>query len=157
MPSVTFKEAPGAVPPATKTPVSSPSTNPLPSSQDPDTLTSHDYDVNMADSTFTFKNTMHMDDLGGGAVTPPTAATSVPILVELAKDIEDEPKAPSCTIADPEMGTYDLLTRPIGTHETLSSQVTIRFPLVPIRTQDTHDRTLRATKCARFLLPHQLR
>ena len=44
------------------------------------------------------------------------------------------------------MGTCGLLPRPIGTHEALSTQVTIRFPLGPICTQDTHDRTLRATR-----------
>ena len=44
------------------------------------------------------------------------------------------------------MGTYDLLSRPIGTHDTLSTQVTIPSPLVPIHTQDTHDLTLRAIR-----------
>ena len=44
------------------------------------------------------------------------------------------------------MGTYGLLPRPIGTHETLSTQVKVRFPLFPIRTQDTHDRNVRAIR-----------
>ena len=44
------------------------------------------------------------------------------------------------------MGTYGLLPRPVDTHETLSTQVTIPYPLVPIRTQYTHDQTLRATR-----------
>ena len=60
-------------------------------------MTSHDFDVTMADSTFTFGNTMRMDDLGGGAVTPPSCAASVPIPEDLAKDIEDELKASSGT------------------------------------------------------------
>ena len=97
-------------------------------------MTSHDFDVTMADSTFTFGNTMRMDDLGGGGVTPTSCAASVPIPEELAKDIEDELKASSGTIADADMGAYDLLPRPIIIHETLSTQVTIRSPLVTIRT-----------------------
>ena len=44
------------------------------------------------------------------------------------------------------MGTYGLLPRTIDTHETLDTKVIIRSPLVPIRTQDTHDQTLRATR-----------
>ena len=89
---------------------------------------------------------MRMDDLGGGDVTPPSCAASVPIPEELAKAIEDELKASSGTIADTNMGTYGLLPRPVDTHETLSTHVTIPSPLAPIRTQDTHDRTLRATR-----------
>ena len=73
-----------------------------------------------------------MEDLGGGAVTPFSCAASVPIREELAKATKDELKASSGTIVDPDMGTYGLLTRPIGTHETLSTQVTIPSPLVPI-------------------------
>ena len=80
MPSVTSKAAPGAVPPATETPVSTPSANPLLLSQNPDTMTLHDFDVTMVNSTFTFGNTMRMDDLGGGNVTPLSCASSVPIL-----------------------------------------------------------------------------
>ena len=125
MPSVTSKAAPGAVPPATETPVSAPSTKP----QDPDTMTSHDFDVTMADSTFTFGNTMRMDDLGGGDVTPPSCAASVPIPEELAKAIEDELKASSGTIADPDMDTHDLLPRPIIIHETLSTTGDNSFPV----------------------------
>ena len=79
MPSVTSKPAPGAVPPATGSPVSAPSANPLQISKDPDTMTSHDFDVTMADSTFTFGNTMRMDDPGGGYVTTLSCAASVPI------------------------------------------------------------------------------
>ena len=50
-------------------------------------MTSHDFDVTMADSTFTFGNTMRMDDLGGGDVTTPSCASSVPKPEELAKAI----------------------------------------------------------------------
>ena len=56
---------------------------------------------------------------------------------ELAKAIDDKLKASSGAISDTDMGSYDL---PIGTHEALSTQVTICFPWVPIRTQDAHDR-----------------
>ena len=142
MPSVTSKAAPGAVPPATETPVSAP----LSSAQDPDIMTSHDFDITMADITFSFENTMKMDDRGEGAVTLPSCTASVSIPEELDKAIEDELKASSGTISDTDMSTYDLLPRPIGTHETLSTQVTIPSPLIPIRTQDTHNRTLRATR-----------
>ena len=151
MPSVTSKAAPGAVPFATETPVSASSAKPLSSAQDPGTMTSHDFDVTMADSTFTFGNTIRMDDPGGGYVTTPSCAASVPIPEERSKSIEKELKASSGTIADTDMGTYDLLPRPIGIHETLRPQVTIRSPLVPIRTQDTHDQNLHATR------PHQIR
>ena len=70
-----------------------------------------------------------MDDLYGGAVTPPSCATSVPLPAELTKDIEGELKTSSDTIAVPEMGTCDLFSRPIGTHETLSTQVKITIPV----------------------------
>ena len=50
-------------------------------------MTSHDFDVTMEDSTFTFENTMRMDDLGGGDVTTPSCASSVPKPEELAKAI----------------------------------------------------------------------
>ena len=100
MPSVTSKAAPRAVTPATETPVSIPLANPLSIAQDPDTMTSHDFDVTMADSTFTFGNTMRMDDLGGGAARFPSCTVSVPIPKEIAKAIKDELNASSGTIAD---------------------------------------------------------
>ena len=77
---------------------------------------------------------MRMNDLGGWSVTPPSCATSVIILKELSKANDNELKASSGTIADPDMGTYNLMPRPIGTYDTLITQVTIRFSLVPIRT-----------------------
>ena len=46
--NVTSKAAPRAVPPATETPVSTSSANHLSSSQDPETITLHDFDVTMA-------------------------------------------------------------------------------------------------------------
>ena len=81
----------------------------------------------------------------------PHARASIPIPEKLAKAIEDELKESSGTIADTDMGTYDLFPRPIGTHETLRTQKAIHSPLVPIRTQDTHDRTLRATRVRKVL------
>ena len=62
---MTSKEAPGAMPPEAVPSISASSANPLSISQDLDTLTLHNFDVTMADSTFTFGNTMRMDDLGG--------------------------------------------------------------------------------------------
>ena len=44
----------------------------------------------MAESTLAFGDTMRLDDLGGGAVTRPQCATSIPIPAELAKDIAEE-------------------------------------------------------------------
>ena len=76
---------------------------------------------------------MPMDDLGG-AVTPPVCAASVPKPEGLTKAIEHELKASSSTIADPDLGTYGLLPPPIGTHETLSTHVTLPSPLATIRT-----------------------
>ena len=109
-------------------------------------MTLHDFDVTMADSTVAFGYTMRMNDLGGEDFTRLSCAAIVPIPEELAITIEDELKASSGTITDTDMGTYHLLPRPIGTHNALSTQVTIRSSLVPIHTQDTHDRTLRAIR-----------
>ncbi|CAI5702108.1 unnamed protein product [Peronospora effusa] len=53
---------------------------------------------------------------------------SIPIPEKLAKDIEDELKPSSGTIAVPDMGTYHLLTRPIGSDEVSSTQVEFRIP-----------------------------
>ena len=94
MPSVTSKRAPSAVPPATETPVSVPSVKPLSSAQGPDTMTSHDFDVTMSDSTFTFRNTMRTVDLGGGDVTPLSYTASVPILNELIRLLKNSLKHP---------------------------------------------------------------
>ena len=55
MPSMTSKTAPGAVPPATETPFSAPSAEFLSSAQDPDTMTSHDFDVTLADTLYVWK------------------------------------------------------------------------------------------------------
>ena len=66
------------------------------------------------------------------------------------RPFEDKLKYTSGTIADPDMGTYELLPRPIGTHETLSAKVTMRFPLDLIRAQDTYYQTLRATRKSKF-------
>ena len=63
-------------------------------------MTSHDFDVTMADSTFTFGNIMRMDDLGGEAARFPSCTVSVLIPKEIAKAIEDELNASSGTIAD---------------------------------------------------------
>ena len=62
-------------------------------------MTSHDFDVTMADSTFTFSNTMRMNVLGGEDVTPPSCAATVPIPEELVKAIKDERLTSSGTIA----------------------------------------------------------
>ncbi|CAI5703593.1 unnamed protein product [Peronospora effusa] len=100
----------------------------------------------MADSTFEFGNTMRMDDLGGGTVTPPPCATSVPIPAELAKAFEKELKASSGYISDLAMGPYGLLTRSIDSGEVSSTQVALNSPMNLIRPRDTHDQTLRATR-----------
>ncbi|CAI5746378.1 unnamed protein product [Peronospora destructor] len=53
--------------------VTPPSDVPPKCPQDPDLLDSHNLDVTTAESTFTFGNTMCIDDLGGGAVTAAVA------------------------------------------------------------------------------------
>ena len=115
-------------------------------SPDSETLDSHDLDVTMADSTFTFGNTMHMDDLGGGDVTPPPCAASVPLPAQLAQAIEEEMKASSGNTTEPEMGDYRLVTRPIDTCEDPGTQLAILSLMDLNRPQDPHDQTLRATR-----------
>ncbi|CAH0488122.1 unnamed protein product [Peronospora farinosa] len=100
----------------------------------------------MANSTFEFGNTMRMDDLGGGAVTPPPCAARVPIPVEIAKALEDELKASSGSISDLAMGTYGLLTRSIDSGKVSNTHVALNSPMNLIRPRDTHDQTLRATR-----------
>ena len=70
-------------------------------------LDTHSLDVTMAESTLAFGGTMCLDDLGGGAVTHPQCATSIPIPAELAKaipeGIEHSPSTQmtsTCPIAD---------------------------------------------------------
>ena len=70
-------------------------------------LETHSLDVTMAESTLVFGDTMRLYGLGGGAVTPPQCATSIPIPAEMAKAIAEEIKqSPStqltstCPIAD---------------------------------------------------------
>ena len=108
------KAAPCAVPPK-----AGPQDSALPDirptgSPDSETLEFHDLDVTMAESTFTFGNTVHMDDLGEGAVTPPPCAAIVTLTAELAQAIEDELRASSGNIAEPEMGDYRLVTRSLA-------------------------------------------
>ena len=123
------KAAPCAVlPEASPQDSASPDIRPT-GSPDSETLDSHDLDVNMADSTFTFGNTMYMDDLGGGAVTPLPCAASVSLPEELAQAIEVELKASLDNIAEPEMGDYRLVTRPIGKYEDPGIRLAIRSPM----------------------------
>ena len=89
---------------------------------------------------------MYMDDLGGGAVTPPPCAASVPLPAELAQAIEDELKPSSGNIAGPEMGDYLLVTRPIGTYEDPGTQLVIRSLMDLNRPKDPHDQNLLATR-----------
>ena len=98
---MTSKAAPGAVPSGVGPPDSDLFAKPLTSFQDHDTLTSHDCDVTMVESTYKFENAMYMVDLGGGAVTPPSGAASVPIPEELAQAIKVELKPSEGTIDEP--------------------------------------------------------
>ena len=52
-----------------------------------------DFDIALAESTFTFGNTLRMDDLAGRALTPQPCADRVPIVAGLANAINDELKA----------------------------------------------------------------
>uniref|UniRef100_M4BV95 Uncharacterized protein n=1 Tax=Hyaloperonospora arabidopsidis (strain Emoy2) TaxID=559515 RepID=M4BV95_HYAAE len=117
IPSVPSKAVPCAVLSEARPQDSAPPDLRTPGSPESETLDSHDLDVTMADSTLTFGNTMRMDDLGGGAVSPPPCAASVPLPAELAQAIEEDPKASSRNIAEQEMGDYRLMSRSIGTYE----------------------------------------
>ncbi|CAI5702019.1 unnamed protein product [Peronospora effusa] len=94
MPSVPTKAAPEAALPGAALPDMAPLEITSTFSQDPDHLDSHDLDVNMADSTLELGNTMLMDDLVEGTVTPPPCAASVPIPAELAKALKTSSRSP---------------------------------------------------------------
>ena len=80
--------------------------------QDLEGQQAHDLDVTMADSTVAFGNIMCLNDLSGGAVTPPPCTASVPIPSYLAKAIEEDVKASSGVTGDHEMGASRSTTRP---------------------------------------------
>ena len=90
---------------------------------------------------------MRIDDLDSGTVTPPQYATSISIPTALAKAIYEEVQASSCTMLAPVpcdrgMGTSDV-------SEWLSPRLAdLRVPtnLDTLRTTNTHDQTLRATR-----------
>uniref|UniRef100_A0AAV1U7U0 Uncharacterized protein n=1 Tax=Peronospora matthiolae TaxID=2874970 RepID=A0AAV1U7U0_9STRA len=105
-----------------------------------------DLDVTMAESTVTFGNTMCLNDLNGGAVTPPIFAASVPVPADLAKAIEEELKASSKVIDVSDTGASSLLTRPTASMGGLCTQVAVRSPMEQRRAPDPHDQTLRATR-----------
>ena len=104
-----------------------------------------DLDVTMAESTVTFGNTMCLNDLNGGAVTPPPCAASVPIPADLAKAIDQELKASSGVLDDPETGASGSPKRPDAGMDDLCSVVAVRSPMAHVRAPDTHDLTLRTT------------
>ncbi|CAI5746254.1 unnamed protein product [Peronospora destructor] len=68
---VTSESPAGAAPTAAVPHDPAPSGMPRTCPRDPDGLDTRNMDVTMAENTFSFGNTMCMDDLGGGAVTPP--------------------------------------------------------------------------------------
>ena len=105
-----------------------------------------DLDVTMAESTVTFGNTMCLNDLNGGAVTPPPCAASVPIPADLAKAIEEELKASSGVIDVSGTGASSFLTRPTASTGGLCTQVAVRSSMEQCRVPDPHDQTLRATR-----------
>ena len=101
----------------------------------------------MAESTLAFGDTMRLDDLGSGAVTPPQCATSIPIPAKLTKAIAEEIElSPStqltstCPLAD-DSDTGEFRRRVIPrVADTAASEVTTT------RTPDAHFRMLRAIR-----------
>ena len=110
-------------------------------------LDTHSLDVTMAESNLAFGDTMRLDDLRGGVVTPPQCATSIPIPAELANAIAEEiEQSPStqltstCPIADDSAtGAFrgHVISRVADT--AAASDVTTT------RTPDAHFQTLCAT------------
>ena len=72
--------------------VSAPSNLPPTCSRITDGQHPRDLDVTMAESTTTFSNTICVDDLVGGDVTPPPCSASVPIPANLAKAMRKNSK-----------------------------------------------------------------
>ena len=85
---------------------------------------------------------MCLNDLDGGAVTPPPCSASVPIPAELAKAIEQELKNSSGAIEEPS----GLTTRPTAGMGDLCTQVASRSSIEHFRAPNPHDQTLRATR-----------
>ena len=84
--------------------------------------------MTMEESTVTFGNIMCLNEMNGGAVTPPSCAASVPIPSNLAKAIAEELKASSVVIKEPKTGASDLTTRPAAGRGDLCTQVSVRSP-----------------------------
>ena len=71
-----------------------------------------------------------MDDMAGGAVTPPQCASSVPIPAGLAKAIKDDLKALSDRIDDPDQGSNAMPSLPTDCRDDQNTQIALRNPVV---------------------------
>ena len=102
----------------------------------------------MAENTLAFGDTIRLDNLGGGSVTPPQCATSIPIPAELAKAVSEEIElTPSTQLAstclhtdDSDTGAFRGSVSPRVIDTAAASDVTTT------RTPDAHFQTLRATR-----------
>ena len=112
---------------------------------------SQDLDASMAENTIAFGATMCLHDLDEGALTPPPCAASVPIPADLAKAIDQELKASSGVLDDPETGASGSPKRPDAGMDDLCSVVAVRSPMAHVCSPDTHDQTLRATRVRKVL------
>uniref|UniRef100_M4C200 Uncharacterized protein n=1 Tax=Hyaloperonospora arabidopsidis (strain Emoy2) TaxID=559515 RepID=M4C200_HYAAE len=140
--SGTAKQPPRTVPTAAEPRDPCPSDLPPPSSQESDGSQPQVLDVTMAERTVTFGNTMCLNDLDGGAITPPPCSASVPIPAELAKAIVEELKVSSGVIEEPS----GLTTRPAASMGDLCTQVEVRSPIEHFSASDPHDQTLCTTR-----------
>ena len=102
----------------------------------------------MAENTLAFGDTIRLDNLGGGSVTPPQCATSIPIPAELAnaiaKEIEQSPSTQltsTCPIAD------DSATGAFRRHViSRVDDTAAASDVTTTQTPDAHFQTLRATR-----------
>ena len=73
-----------------------------------------DFDIALAESTFTFGNILRMDDLADRAITPQPCAARVPILSGIANAIKNELKTESGILAAPNQGFFVMPSRTIA-------------------------------------------
>ena len=110
----------------------------------------------LEESTVTFGHTMYINDLDGGAVTPPPCAASVPLPVDLSKAIEEELKASSGILADPFENNNDQPSRPTVCKDAHGTRW--RSYHQRITTLSLYSRSyLTRRECARYRKPRPLR
>uniref|UniRef100_M4BU54 Uncharacterized protein n=1 Tax=Hyaloperonospora arabidopsidis (strain Emoy2) TaxID=559515 RepID=M4BU54_HYAAE len=142
---VPSKAAPCTVPPEAGPQDSTPPDIRPTGSPDSETFNSHDLDVTMADSTFTFGNCHAHGRSGWRGSYSSTVRSQCSVTSGASSGYRSRAKASSGNIAELEMGDYRLMTRPIGTCEDPGTQLAIRYPMDLNCPHIPHDQTLRAT------------